>query len=610
MYIECRTFHRRCKLYSSDPNVLGGLLKIEYDDDDNIWDLFARVVKPDGSSTEYTIKDFTRTTAYKSRYGKTTRLTAAFSGLAAGDVIEMKWTRNLNAGMGNVLWTICQEPVPVREFVAEVKSAPSDYDISYFNLKNVKLEKLDTSRVRFVVHDIPPLVEEPCSPPLLNIAGWYGVFLKSTHWRGETQKEIWESISKWCSDEFKSCTKPNAAIKAQVASIIEGAPTPEEKLNRLYNWCRSNITNFTYTRLAKYEKAKKKRDAEYTWVASDTFSLRAGYTNDVNRLFGSMVRAAGFDVRLCGAASRLGTLYISFPQGFQMLSDEIVSVKVGDSWRLFAPGDYYVPPGLLHRNNETVPYVRFDGKDFELSTTPPSPCSATKIVCKGRFSIDPEGNLTGNVEITYTGQAASKMNEIWSGDSQESIDKSYRAGITRRIPTAEIGDLAWTNITSIDVPLVVKYQVRIPAYAELMGERMAFSPNYFTKGTVPLLTAPTRVQAIFFDYGMEEQDDIEIVLPEGYALEVAAAPNNVSDPSKIVGASYRMGFRPKSKTLVFKRTYTLCSDGVTTFLPVAYPLIKRLAELVDASDSHLVICKPTSVASKPATVSDASSPHP
>lgn len=77
-----------------------------------------------------------------------------------------------------------------------------------------------------------------------------------------------------------------------------------------------------------------------------------------------------------------------------------------------------------------------------------------------------------------------------------------------------------------------------------------------------------------------------------------------------MGVAYRLGFKPKSRTLLYKRIFIQCPDGPTTFLASAYPGIKRLADLIDRSDSHILICKPKDAAFNPAETPAPSSPQP
>jgi len=590
---DWRRYHQRTKIYNKDALADQGLISVNYYSGERIVELAARIVKPDGSATEFSKKDFTETTLAKSRDGRLRRLTATFPDIQAGDIIELRWTKSEELESSTYLWNWLQYSVPTREYIVTIKSLPLNYSGGFENCPQAKVVKNSQGQNTIVANNIPAYEEEPLGPPSRDVRGWYAIYLQHPYWRHDTQKEIMDQLSDFWQDDFKLRTKPNTPIKQLAAQLTKDVTDPEEKLARLYDWCRREIHNLTYFRNAELEKLKAKRDGNETWGATDTFAKKAGFANDVTWLFASLARAAGFETRLMLAASRNLRMRVSSANSYYYLNDQFVGVKIGDKWKPYCPGDYHVQPGMVHGYNETVPFLMCEGGKAKLATLPPSRMADTSLLRKARLSLDEEGNLEGEIELTYTGHEASQLKQKHHGNSQEETDTEFRRALTARLTSAEVGSLKWTNLEGTGTPVVCSFHVRVPGYAELLGERLAAVPSFFTKNEGLTFTAPTRSSHIFLPYPETVQDDIEIVLPENYTLEPSAAPENHIDQSGLLSTSYRIGYKRKSRTLVYKRSLEQAKAGDTIFSPAIYPGLKAHYERIHKSDNHTLMFGPS-----------------
>ncbi len=231
-------------------------------------------------------------------------------------------------------------------------------------------------------------------------------------------------------------------------------------------------------------------------------------------------------------------------------------------------------------------------KEVEFITLPAAPADATQVRRKATLALDGDGTLAGEIEEVFTGHYAIEFKARNWRRSEADCAKEFEKLTHRRLPGAELSGITFTNLRSRELPLTVKYRVRVPGYAQQAGSRLVFAPSYFEAGENVLFTEPERKFPVAFPFARQEHDEIEVVLPEGYALDNPSAPPVVGDGGKALGASYQIKFVPRTRTLSYRRDFTLGGNGITTFRVESYPLVKRLFEQLHAADAHSLMLKP------------------
>jgi hypothetical protein len=220
-----------------------------------------------------------------------------------------------------------------------------------------------------------------------------------------------------------------------------------------------------------------------------------------------------------------------------------------------------------------------------------SPASASVDHRTGRFALQADGTLEGTIVETLTGHGAMDVKEWHWASSPAKIRDEMERRVTAWLKGAEVTGLEWENVTSLDFPVIVRCRVRVPGYAQAVGERLTFVPSVFTSGAAPVFTAETRATPILFPYACQEQDDIEIVLPEGFALEGGTRPSPINAEDDPLWAKYTIQFSKKTRTLGYARTMN-CGFLPSPIDPRSYLPIKRRFDAIHAADGHTLILKP------------------
>jgi hypothetical protein len=200
------------------------------------------------------------------------------------------------------------------------------------------------------------------------------------------------------------------------------------------------------------------------------------------------------------------------------------------------------------------------------------------------------------VELRMGGHEGIGRKRDWAYRLDADINNEFRESITRRLPSAEVSEMAWENLRGNTLPLVVRYKVRVAGYAAVTGARIELTPDYFDHGKLALFSAGQRHHPILFDHAWAEHDDIELILPEGFVLEAPRAPADVGDLAGILGVRCQVAYKPKHRQLSYHRDFAVGGNGAIAFQAASYPAIKALNDAISRFDEHSLVLKPKPVA--------------
>lgn len=599
-------YYKRIKIYSLKGVEDVGVLSIESGSDQRVWGHGARVTKPDGTSKEYGKESFHETVEAKLGRTKISRLKLAVPDLAAGDIVEIKWKIDLPFS-STYYWWYAQLDVPVRLYTFGTEDLGRPYSTNWFNVKAEGKKRAGGDGMDLVMTNLPPFKDEPSMPPERDVRGWFMIFF-SYAFRAENKNEdVLKDISEYIAKEFRDRTKPDGTVKAKAAELVAGATSDSDKLRRLYEFSQRHVENFDYLNSVALQAARKKLGDDQDQWPKQTLARGTGNSAHVNELFAALARAAGYEVVEGRAASRYSTLGVRNTNGWLFLQDPLVVVKVAGKWQCFAPGDYLVPFGLLDYSNIGVSVLACLKDKYEWLETP-APAAAESVVERtGNVTVDVDGTLEGEVEITMTGYEAIATKRGARGKQQEEIDADYRKSITDVLPTAEISDLAWENLTGLALPVKVRYKLKAPGYADAVGSRLVVPLDYFTHNQPAEFSADTRQFPIVFWHAYVERDNIRITAPEGFKADAPSAPENVTGSGGIE-CTYRVGYRPIARQIDYKRELVVCREGAMGFQTSSYPALKRRFDAIKRSDAHTIVFAESAPATPAASAAPAATP--
>ena len=143
--------------------------------------------------------------------------------------------------------------------------------------------------------NVPALKDEPRMPPEDEVRYWV-----SLSYRTFGSSFNWGFLGTGIGQYFKTAIKPTKPIEQKAAQLSANASTPEEKLKRFYEFAQKQIKNLSYDSAYSEEQIEKLKIKD----ADDVLKNGMGSSRDVDFIFASLAKAAGFSTALVFSGDR------------------------------------------------------------------------------------------------------------------------------------------------------------------------------------------------------------------------------------------------------------------------------------------------------------------
>lgn len=572
----------RIKIFSDRGREQNSKIEIPYVGGIKIKDVAARTIKPDGSIVELAKDDVIEKMVVKVSGLKLRTKTFAFPGIEAGAIIEYKWKEVISNASADNMRLQFQRDIPVQSITYRIKPASNVFfDVRPFNMARFSFLKEKNGFQATTVTNMAAFSEEPMMPPEDSVRAWAMVRYTGAF----SLFSSYYFLAKSFYFGFQPFMKVDDQVKQKANEIVAGATNPEEKLERIFDFCRTNIKNtkdkdsgFNEDQIDKLKENKK---------PSDTLKRGVGPGIDINLLFAALATAAGFETRVALLPDRGQRLFTRDELIPGALRPASIAVRFGEVWRFFDPGLLYITQGMLRWQEEGVDALIVDAHPTWVRT-PVSPAKKSKETRVANLALDENGTLEGDVTIEYTGHLAVERKLLNDDDSPVQREENLKEAVKKRLSSAELSNIVIENATDSAKPFIYKYHVRVPDYAQRTGKRLFFQPGFFKKGIDALFSAGTRRYPIYFHFPWSEDDDVTIKLPKGYVLDSADRPAPIN-AGQICQYEIRMGLLTKDQgTLGYRRTFFFGGEDILLFPVENYEQIKRLFDEINRADNHMI----------------------
>ena len=580
----------RIKIFTERGKESEGKVDIEYAGQTKIMDVAARTIKPDGTIIELKKDAIFERTIAKAGGLKLKAKSFALPAVEPGVIIEYRWREVRDNHISFYDRYQLQRNIPIQVVKYYIK--PAQFYTSRSIGMSMRMFHADPTPVvkekdgfsSVTLTNMPAFREEPRMPPRDEMRAWMLIYY--TIDQRLPPEKFWPKYGREIYEEYKPLMKANDDIKKAAAAAIADATTPEQKLQRLFEFCRTKIKNIydDASGLTQADRAKLKANGS----PADTLKRGMGTTRDIDLLFGALATAAGFEARLAKLSDR-GDLFFDMGNADGYFMDTYnIAVKVNDQWRFFDPGSAYVPFDMLRWQEEGIPALISDPKEPTFVKTPLSPPEKSLQKRTATLSLSEDGTLEGDVRMEYTGQFAVERKEQNDEDSQQEREQNLCDQIKQKMSTAELSNINIENVTDPVKPFVYSFHVRVPGYAQRTGKRLFVQPAFFQRGVGALFSANERRMPVYFPYPWMEDDTVTIKLPSGYKLDNAESPGPFKAESV---ARYDVNIHVahgQGDELVYKRTFTF--NGLL-FPKESYSGLKRVFDVLHERDNHTITLK-------------------
>jgi hypothetical protein len=597
-YVRIKIFNERGRESQSKidifaPKFRGREFKIK--------DIAARTIKPDGTIVELKKEDVFERDVIKTSGLKVKAKSFAMPSVEAGSIIEYRW-REVRDGISGYERFEFSRDIPVQSVKYWIKPYNEGLVNSAGKSVGLRAQTFQTgSATPFVkekdgshsisLSKVPAFREEPRMPPEYSIRPWMLVFYTAES--ATNPDQFWRDHGRKMGSILKPLLKTNDDVRKAAAEAVGDAQTPEQKLERLFNFVRAKVKRYTDDALGMTAEEKKK--VKENKSPADTLKRGIGTGADIDLLFGALASAAGFDVRIALTSDRED---IFFDRGFPddyFINPSSIAVKVGDGWRLFNPGSTYITFGMLRWQEEGQLTLISDEKEPTWIMSAISSPDKSLEKHTGKFKLSEDGTLEGDVKIEYTGHLAADLKEYNDDESPAAREEILKNKFKARMAVAEITNIQVENVTDPIKPFTYTFHVRVPGYAQRTGKRLFIQPAFFQHGTGPLFPTSGRNYDVYFHYPWAEEDRVEIDLPEGFALDNPEAPAPVS-AGELSQYQPAAQITTDGRTLIYKRKFYFGANrqtgGSSLLFPTAtYASLKAYFDAVNKLDAHTIALK-------------------
>jgi hypothetical protein len=135
------------------------------------------------------------------------------------------------------------------------------------------------------------------------------------------------------------------------------------------------------------------------------------------------------------------------------------------------------------------------------------------------LNMDEKGEVTGKIDMTYTGTRALNWRHSALRGDEESLHHALEKGMADDLPKSlevKVGTIE--NLNDYEKPLKVTYTVT-GTLGTVTGKRLLMPADLFTAGNSATFPHEKREQAVYFEYPETVQDALRVNFKKGFAVE-------------------------------------------------------------------------------------------
>jgi hypothetical protein len=578
----------RIKILSEEGKKYADIELPRYWGDFQVNNLKARTIRPDGTIVPFDGKFFTKVVAKRKDIRWLTK-TFSIPDVQVGSIIEYKYNLSWehNTYYSQKAFELQNDLFTRKAHVMVVPMPELAYSYTWFGLPpNMKPTELPNKNVVLDVENLPAFEKEDYMPPEDELRIRLVLFKRQDKSFGNPEM-FWKEEGKTWRNNTEKFLDKKKTMQAEVAGLLNGANTPEEKLRRIYDRVQK-IQDLTYAP-EKTEKELEREKRKDNNNVEDVLRNGYGYYSQINRLFVALARAAGFDAAVVRVTERDGAFFHKEILSTSQLGADLGLVTVDGKQMYFSPATPYCPFGFLPWEDTQVAGLKSAPGGATFVQTPLPHASETTMTRTANLTLRDDGALTGDLTVTFTGMealsrrlAARDMDDIERKKNMEDELKDWlpTVGSTAQLVSVE----KW----EASDPLVVKAKITIPGYASGMGKRVLLGAYAFHTSKGHAFQKGRRIQPVYFRNPWTEEDTISVKLPE--RLQIESIPNKHDNKSGPV--TYFEEVTKDGDVLKLHRRFVM--DNIF-FEPKFYGALQQFFNTVKAGDDDQVVLKFASI---------------
>jgi hypothetical protein len=588
--------HLRIKIFTERGREMNSKIDIPFgslpglDARSSIKELAARSIKPDGTVIEVKPGDVFEREIAKLGKRKAQAKSFAVPGIEIGSIIEYRW-REVREATYNYSRLMLAREMPVQYVKYWVKPAnvPLGMRLHSTNTAGNFVKEAD-GFYSTTMTNVPAILDEPRMPSEFEVVPWVLMYYDDEDEK-LTANEYWQRRARMTWDAHKAMLKPSSEVRDAALQATGGIGDAGQKIRRIAQFCRSQIRDINDDGAGFTPEEREKYKPNNS--IGDVLKRKVGTWHDINLLFGAMLVSVGLDARFANVASKDDARFNRNLANDYFVRHEIVAVRIGEGWQYFEISERNIPFGMLAASFEGESVLVSDERNVIWDTIPVSAAGMSNQKRAADVELFEDGRIAGSVSIEYTGHLAADYREAFDDDTTVEREKLLTESVKRFVgDTAELSNIVIENLHDAEMPLIVRFQVSVPGYADRTGKRIFLRPNFFKRGTRPVFASATRRYDVLFHHAWSENDEVRVALPRNFAPEGLDVPRRIADEKTGSLLESKLAVQADGR-LVFERRFQFGKAGSLLIYDFNYGGVKNLFDAFHGADSFSIVLRET-----------------
>jgi hypothetical protein len=323
----------------------------------------------------------------------------------------------------------------------------------------------------------------------------------------ESFSTTWEDVAKkiYDNDDFGVQLNKNNYYESELKTLLQGLTTSEEKVVAIFKHVQSSMNWNKFSGYTCDDGVKK------------AYDTKVGNVAEINLMLVSMLRFADFEANPVLVSTRANG--ISLYPSRTAYNSVIVSVILNGKLLLLDATSKFSKFGILPTRdlNWLGRMIKKDGTSEMIELTPKQ---SSMDVVKALVTLDKDGVFSGQIREQHLDNNALRWRENFSGLSNNNIAENKE----NDNKGLEISDFELTEVNNLEEPLGEKYAIKTSNSAEIIGDKMYFSPMmYFATKENPF-KQDKREYPVDFAYPFIDKYMFNITIPDSYQIESLPKP--------------------------------------------------------------------------------------
>lgn len=317
--------------------------------------------------------------------------------------------------------------------------------------------------------------------------------------------------------------KESPALHKVVDSLVVGAKTEQERVQRIYYWVQDNI---------RYVAFENGMGGFIPRDAGQVYAKRYGDCKDMANLTREMLRMAGIKSYLTWIGTR------DLPYRYSELATPGVDNHMITTYEA-SPGKYvfldatnkYMPfgmPSSFIQGKEAL--LAIDGKNCKVVGVPVMEKDRSPISDVSAVMLDDKGGLRGKGSLQLSGYAKVRQSYALDGLDQQQENKYVKALLERGNNKFFVDSYKVSHLDTHDKPLTIDYEYRLQDYVQKLDDEIYVNLNLEQPYAHDKIDATKRRLPRVNEYAHQNRTRTELEIPAGYDVEYLPAAAESQDP--------------------------------------------------------------------------------